>query len=444
MELEKQRVLLSCMINSRELMALSSGMVKPSYFDPSLKKAVKFIKEYFEKYRDVPKASLVRAETSVIIEDVGEISRAEIKYVSEELEGFCRIRAALEAVISGPELIQKGDFEGLIKSLKDATSVGLQKDLGMDYFSDPIARLEASLNSAARILTGWKELDDALGGGVARQELITFLANSGGGKSMTMLNLAHNLLRQGLHGVYVSLEMSEPVVSKRLDSMISKVGQADLFKDLHKVADSISQASESYGKFIIKRFPEGRTTVSDVRSWLQQLEQATGFRPDFIVIDYIDIMGTTAQISKDNMFTKDKYVTEEIRGLGFDYDCIMISAAQLGRAAVTAEDLNQSHIQGGMSKINTSDYVVGIKQDDAMRAAGEIMFQIMKSRNSGGVGKKIHLGWDIISLLITSFKKAQPSLSIKKPPEITMSTAGISYNKPPDGPVEDAGILKLF
>lgn len=441
-ELENQRLFLASICSSRDLMALTAGMIKPSYFDPSLKKSVKFILEYFTKYRDVPKVNIVRAETGVPLDDVGKLSDAERKYVSEKLETFCQYKAAMEAVIAGPELIAKGDFGALITSLKDATAVGMQKDLGMDYFSDPLARLEATLSNQARISTGWPELDELLGGGIARQELITFLANSGGGKSMTMLNLANNLLAQGLNGVYISLEMNEGVVSKRLDSMITGVAQTDLLKEMHKVADRISKAAKTYGQFRVKRFPEGRTTVNDVRAWLQQLEQATGFRPDFIVIDYIDIMGTTAAIKLDNMFTKDKYVTEEIRGLGFDYNCIMISAAQLGRAAIEAEELNQSHIQGGMSKINTSDYVIGIKQDDLMRSAGEIWFHIMKSRNSGGVGQKILLGWDKISLLVKSLANSNGTLKLQAKNQTPISTTGTIFNKKNDDKPD--GILNLF
>lgn len=164
-------------------MSLTAGMIKPSYFDPTLKKTVKFILEYFEKFRDVPKASIVRAETGIILDTVDSVSKAEIEYVSKEVESFCQYRAALEAVVNGPEFIQKGDYIGLVQSLKDATSIGLQKDLGLDYFADPLARLELTSSNQSRISTGWTELDDLLGGGLARQELITFLANCVTGKT---------------------------------------------------------------------------------------------------------------------------------------------------------------------------------------------------------------------------------------------------------------------
>ena len=414
MDSEKQKVMLSCMLGNRDLFAVCSGIIKPSYFDPSLKKTVKFIQEYFEKYKDVPKFGAVKAETGITLEDMGKIERADVAYVSNEIEEFCRNRAITEAILQGPDLLEKGDFGKILETLKSAISVGLLKDLGIDYFANPEERLRKTLDSAARISTGIQELDDLIGGGIARQEMLMFAANSGGGKSMNMLNIAKNFLSQGLHGVYISLEMSEGVVSKRLDSMITHISQANLLKEMSKVADLVEKARDTYGKFRIKRMAENRTNINTIRSWLQQLEQTEGFRPDFIVVDYLDIMGTTMNISLDNLFVKDKYVTEEVRSLGFDYDAIIVSASQLGRGAIDAEKLNQAHIQGGISKINTSDYTIGIKQDDLMKAAGEIWYECLKSRNSEGVGKRSLLSWDPISLTVSSPKKKGQQLELKK------------------------------
>lgn len=413
MEVEKQRLVLSCLLSSRELMSITAGILKPSYFDPSLKKSVKFILDYFNEYRDIPKIATLRAETGLVLEDAGPISKADQTYVASSVEEFCRDRAVFEAIMAGPELIDKGDFGKLTELLKQAVSVGLAKDIGTNYFENPEARLQLTLDGGSKISTGWPDLDILLGGGVERQELITFAGSSGGGKSMSMLNLARNFLAQGLNGVYISLEMGEKVVSRRLDSMISKIGQDNLLRELQKVAVEIENAAGKMGQFIVKRMAENRTNVNHVVSYLQQLEQSIGFKPDFIVIDYIDIMGTTHQVSADNVFAKDKFVTEEIRSLGLDFDAIIVSASQLGRGAIDAEKLTQAHIAGGISKINTSDYVVAVRQDDLMRAKGEIDFEILKSRNSGGVGQKVRLAWDAIALLITSFKKNDLKLTKK-------------------------------
>ncbi len=429
MELEKQRIVLSALCNNRDLMSLCSSILKASYFDPSLKKTVKFILEYFEKYKDVPKLQVVRAETGAVLEDIGNVSKSEMKFVADEIESFCQNRAMTEAILMGPELLQKGDFGKILSVLKDATTVGLQKDLGINYFEDPETRLKRSLVDEPKISTGIPELDDAIGGGIGRQELLLFAANSGGGKSMTMLNVGKNLLAQGYNGIYISLEMSESLVSKRLDSMITRIAQENLLKEMTKAAAVIENNANKMGKFRIKRMPENRTNINTIRSYLQQLEQSTGFVPDFIIVDYIDIMGTTMNVSYENLFVKDKYVTEEVRSLGFDFNCMMISASQLNRTAIEADKLNHAHIQGGLSKIQTSDYVVAIKQDDLMRSTGEIVLEILKSRNSRGVGKRMLLEWDPVSLTINSTASNKPSLELKKKSNVILSTNNTIFNE---------------
>jgi len=86
-------------------------------------------------------------------------------------------------------------------------------------------------------------------------------------------------------------------------------------------------------------------------------------------------------------------------------------------SAIEADKLNQAHIQGGISKINTSDYTIGIKQDELMRSTGEIFLEILKSRNSSGVGKRLLLGWDPISLTIHSQSKKMESSALKRKKE---------------------------
>ena len=103
-------------------------------------------------------------------------------------------------------------------------------------------------------------------------------------------------------------------------------------------------------------------------------------------------------------------------------------------SAIEAEKLSQAHIQGGISKINTSDYTVGIRQDDMMRASGEIMLEILKSRNSAGVGQRLLLGWDPISLLVKSLQRAKAQLKLtKKSDSVVLNTSGTLFGNKDDG-----------
>ena len=70
-------------------------------------------------------------------------------------------------------------------------------------------------------------------------------------------------------------------------------------------------------------------------------------------------------------------------------------------SAVDSIEFNHSHIGGGISKIQTADTVIGIFNNARARERGEIEFQLLKTRNSGGVDQKIILAYDIDTLRIT-------------------------------------------
>lgn len=305
MEIDKQKMLVSYLLSDQDLFATCHGIVKPSFFDPSVKRLVSFSQEYFEKYKQVPSQEVVKAETGMDIPKKT-LTKAEVKYASDEVERFCKNKAMEAMILGAPKLLHEGDFGKIEMNMKAAISVSLNRDLGLDYFNNPELRLKKLLDSTRLIPTLWTEVDEVLGGGVGRQELLLFAANSGVGKSITMLNLSVNLLMQGLNGIYFTLELSEEVVAKRMDSMITGIGQQDIFKNINKISHDLEQIKDQMGKFYVKRFPESSTNANHLRAYIKEFEAVNGFLPDFIVIDYLDLMTTNHKIPADNLFIKDK------------------------------------------------------------------------------------------------------------------------------------------
>ena len=111
-------------------------------------------------------------------------------------------------------------------------------------------------------------------------------------------------------------------------------------------------------------------------------------------------MPNGAKISAENLYIKDKYVSEELRNLAMELKTVFVTAAQLNRGAVEEIEFDHSHISGGLSKIQTADNVFGIFTSRAMRERGRYQLQLMKTRNSSGVGQKIDLGFDVDTLRI--------------------------------------------
>ena len=223
MEIDKQKLLVAHLLSDHDLYATCHGIIKSSYFDPSIKRVVNFSQEYFEKYKNIPSVEVIKAETGMEI-PTKTLTKAEVKYVSDQVEQFCKNKAIESAILGAPKLLQEGDFGKIEMNLKQAIGVSLNRDLGTDYFANPELRLKKLLDNTRLIPTGWVDVDEVLGGGVGRQELLLFGANSGVGKSIFMLNLAANLLSQGLNGIYFTLELSEEVVAQSLDSMLAGIG----------------------------------------------------------------------------------------------------------------------------------------------------------------------------------------------------------------------------
>jgi hypothetical protein len=101
------------------------------------------------------------------------------------------------------------------------------------------------------------------------------------------------------------------------------------------------------------------------------------------------------------LFIKDKYVSEELRNLAVEKQCVLVTAAQLNRGAVEEVEFDHSHISGGLSKIQTADNVFGIFTIRAMRERGRYQIQLMKTRSSSGVGMKIDLDFNVDTLRIS-------------------------------------------
>jgi hypothetical protein len=119
------------------------------------------------------------------------------------------------------------------------------------------------------------------------------------------------------------------------------------------------------------------------------------------LVDYLDLlMPVSAKVSPNDLFVKDKYVSEELRNLARELNILFVTASQLNRSAVEEIEFDHSHISGGISKINTADNVFGIFTSRAMRERGRYQIQAMKTRSSSGVGQKIDLEFDIDSLRI--------------------------------------------
>lgn len=419
---EVQKLYLEIMLSDAETFVRCQGIFNSELFDKKLQNAAKFINEFVTTNNSLPTFNIVNAAAKIQLDSPGNLTQAHYDWLLSDFETFTRHKGLEQAIIKSADLLEKGEYGAVEQLVKNAVQVGLTKDLGTDYFMDPKSRLMKIKDNNGQLSTGWANLDRVLYGGFNRGELEIFCGGSGAGKSLFLANLGINFALQGLTVVYITLELSEGLVGMRLDSMTTGISTKELFKSIDDVDTKVRLLGKKSGTYQIKYLPSGKTT-NDLRSYLKEFEVKTGKKPDVVLVDYLDLlMPNNKKISAENLFIKDKFVSEELRNLAMERKCIMISASQLNRGSTDEVEYDHSHISGGLSKIQTADNVFGIFTSRAMREQGRYQLQFMKTRNSSGVGQKIDLDFNVDTLRITNSDDDDASaMAISRPKDLIKS-----------------------
>jgi KaiC/GvpD/RAD55 family RecA-like ATPase len=419
--LDVQRLFLEMMLQDAESYVRVQNIYNPENFDRSLRPAAEFIAKHSDDHKTLPTAEQIKASTGIALNHIPELNEGHFEWFMDEFEGFTRRQELERAILKSADLLEKGEYDPVEKLIKDAVQISLTKDMGTDYWSDPKARINKYFNSGGQVSTGWPQMDKILYGGFSRGELNIFAGGSGSGKSLVMMNIALSWLQAGLSGVYISLELSEELCALRTDAMLAGMSTKEIRKDIDQTELKVKLVSKKAGQYRIKALP-AQSNINDIRSYIKEVQVQTGLRVDFVIVDYLDLlMPVSAKVSPNDLFVKDKYVSEELRNLAKELNVLFVTASQLNRSAVEEIEFDHSHISGGISKINTADNVFGIFTSRAMRERGKYQIQCMKSRSSTGVGQKIDLDYNIETMRITDPGEEATTVNAFKKPDILSS-----------------------
>ena len=404
---EIQHMFVQFLISDGDLFSRCMAILDSDHFIRKYRPVVDFIKSHTQEHNTLPTLEQINAVGKVELEPIANVTPEHQDWFLNEFETFCKHKALEKAIIESTDDLENKNYGAVEERVKAATQIGLIKDLGLEYFENPKERLEWIKAQAGAVSTGWKGIDQKLYGGLNRGEITIFAAPSGGGKSLFLQNLGVNWALAGLNVVYISLELSEQLISMRLDSMVSGYAAKEIMKNMDDVDLKVRMKGKGKGKFRVKYMPSG-ISANDLRVFIREYEIQSGIKVDALLVDYLDLMmPISKKISAENLFVKDKFVSEELRNLSMERNILLATASQLGRSAVEEIEYDHSHIAGGISKINTSDNVIGIFTSNAMRERGRYQVQFMKTRSSSGVGSKVDLKFNIDTLRIEDLEEGE-------------------------------------
>ena len=397
-----QKLYIEFLLAEKDLFVRCNAITQSKYFARKYQPVMDFIQEHVDGYGDLPTHEQIAAKTSQQFDDItSKVTDDHKNWFMDEYEKFCRHKALEGAILQSADKLERHEYGSVEQLIKDAVSIGLAKDFGLNYWDDPAGRIQTIKDNRGQNSTGWESLDKVLYGGFNPGELNIFAGGSGSGKSLFMQNIALNWALAGKNVVYVSLELSEELCSMRLDAMLTNMSTRDVMKNPDDVELKVKMASKKAGVLQVIQMKNG-CTVNDIKAYIKEFQIQKNIKVDGLFVDYLDLMmPVSVKVNPSDQFIKDKFVSEELRNLAIELGTLFVTASQLNRGAVDEVEFDHSHIAGGISKINTADNLIGIFSSRAMRERGRVQIQFMKTRSSSGVGTKLDLGYDMNTLRIT-------------------------------------------
>lgn len=427
---EEERGIVSLLIDFPELYAPASNFLTPDIFSSlEAKFVIAQLHTDFEKHGVVPSRKLLkdRLAKQLNVDDPWEsilelVDRPtnvrEAPFLRDILFKWAEHQTlALLYQEEAIEAYHTGNYDYL-KSIVDKAERLKHVGVAGFWLYDQVDELFVD-NAIEHISTGFTTLDKHLNsGGPSKQEVLMWLAPTGVGKSLLLCNNAFTCSRNGLNVLFVTFELSKEKTGMRMLGAMSGIPldqfivhdlattPADELVKIRETQGRLRQQAQRYkkrGDIVIYQLPPDECSVEHIYSIIDTNEKMNGWKPDVVVLDYLDLMMSRNSSMNDSSYDRQKSVSTEVRGLARNADVLVYTATQTNRSGAKDDNRgggpNQEAAgpgQIGLDKMAESfgksmpvDYVISLNQTEAEYNAARlnpghpatIRFWIAKNRN---------------------------------------------------------------
>lgn len=369
-------------------------LLTPNYFeDAFLRSVTGKIKDNYEKYEVIPD---INSLESILFENiVDEIDKemyvSNLRRIKDAEQNnslrtqdiamkFCKQQELKKFVREMQNVIEKGDLENIDECeelLKQALEVGNAKDDGIDVFDNIDLVLEEDFRDP--IPTGIEGLDSYMDGGLAKGELAVILAPTGVGKTTMTTKIVNHAKNIGKNVLQIFFEDNPKIIQKKHLAcwMGGKYTLNELSEHSSEVFSVAEEMSARPGIIKLKKFPSDSTTIPMIKQYIKKLI-SQGFRPDMVILDYIDCVQPSKQFKET--WNAEGDVMRQFETMLSELDLAGWTAVQGNRSSLTAETVDSSMFGGSIKKAQIGHFIVSIAKTLDQREAGTANMAILKSR----------------------------------------------------------------
>lgn len=378
---------IGALLTQRQFLLNISDSLESEYFsNTSHQWIVDFIIKYFSEYHTIPSLETLSIEVKKIDNEVARIALTEtlreaykgaeakdLEYVEREFTSFCGNQQMKKALMTSVDLLNLGDFDGIRRLINNAMKAGEDKNIGHEYALDIETRYR--LNDRSAIPFPWPIFNDLTQGGVGNGDLVLMFGNPGGGKSWAVIAMGAFAAALGYNVVHYTLELGEGYVGKRYDAVFSGIPVDKLDENRNAVEEVIKQVK---GKIVIKEYAPRRASLETIEAHIQQLENQNEFKPDLIIIDYLDLLKGKGNKRERKDEIDDVYT--EAKGLAKTLNLPIVSPSQANRTGAGKSIIEGDNAAGSYDKIMIGDIIISVARNKKSKVNGTGMWHIMKNR----------------------------------------------------------------
>lgn len=374
-----QERIMQAMIVDKEWAKGFMEVFSPDFFDDDsihLKAVSKLYLKHHEKYKEFPSLDLLESLTKETFTNdkplqnridmfLTEVKKNEhlgdLKYAKEKSLDWCKKQKTYQTVLEATSYVEQGNYDLVVEKIKEVSSFGITQSQGLDYTEE----FERRYSKEARvpISTGIPELDQKviLNGGLAPKEIGIVVAPTNHGKSHLLIQFGAEALLRGKTVFHFTMEMPEEYVALRYDSYITKIDCSDLNdnKDLVKQEIESLKEKEILGKLIIKEFPSGVPTVTNLRTFIEKMAYKN-LKPDIIIVDYAALLRSSEK--HEHTRIELQLIIRELRAMAKEMFCPIWTALQSNKDGTKTGVVDETNLAESYAQAAEADFILGLFQ----------------------------------------------------------------------------------
>ena len=367
-------------------------IVHAKYFDNEyFRLIIVTIKDYYERFEKMPawdtletvlkleiKDTVTQDYIFEITKEIRDLTVEDWEFVQEESINFCRQQELKKAINQITDINEEGNFEDYERCseiLKEALSVGSEKDDGVSISDSWDSVLDDDYRNP--IPTGITGIDEITDGGISKGELAVVLAPYGVGKTTVLTKIANSAYNDGKNVLQIIFEDMPKVIKRKHAACWTGINLNELSDNQEILAEEVKKRTNRENDLVIKKFTSEGVTINTIRTYVRHLI-STGFKPDVIILDYIDCVESVKNFS--DSWNAEGNVMRAFETMLVEYDMVGWTAVQGNRSSISSDVVTGDQMGGSIKRAQIGHFIISVAKTLPQKEAGLATIAVLKSR----------------------------------------------------------------